>query len=356
MSDASRRVIELTGADLLLVTSALDWLTSSTDDESVRLATGWPAVGVSWLSSALRGSPDAGEPGPAAREVADLVRRGLAEQGFAASPEPVAGRTVRLRFRRPDDDGGPEPRLAVDVVGAERPGDPEVHAHVRAGVHDPAIERVLAELTDAPAGRTQPVTAEAFLRDLVPGDRPEWGRIEPGERRAGVRALLRDVAGPAADWWRARGSRTALVAGLAAERHPTPAAARRLATGRALTDDPAGAAAALGRQIRALPSLPWPADRYTSAFLARFAARFGLDLGIAPAGPAPPAGARTPVVLRAGGRELALDAARVTVIVAALGAALDEDDLEFELMVGPSKAQAREVRARLLPAISRNGS
>lgn len=336
-------LVELTGADLLVVTSALDWLTSSLDDESVRLATGWPAVGVAWLSSTLSGPVTPRSVGSAALIFADDLREALAAQGFMLWSESVVGRTVSVRFRRPVV-AGPEPRLAIDVVGGEQADDPTVHVHVRVGVHDFGIEGALAEMTDSPAGRPQPVTDEVFLLDLVP-DAPasEWVRIGPGERQSGCRALLRDIAESATVWWAARADRAALIEMLSGVRHRALTTDRRVAAGLALAGDPAGAESALRRQVGALASLSWPAEHYTAAFLARFADRFGLDLTVTRPAPVPSGGAHTPVMVNAGSR-FVLDQARATVLVAALGVALDEDDFEFEMAIGPSKAQAREIR------------
>jgi len=352
--------IELTRADLLLLASALDWLTSSQDDESIRLTTGWPAVGLAWLSSTLDEPAEAGGTEPAApaptdtagtavRAVAEAVREGLVAQEFAPPLACAAGRTVRLCARRPAP--GPEPRLAVDVAGGEHPGDETVHVHVRVGVHDPGIEDALAEATDAPAGRTQPFTAETFLLDLVPADPPPaWTRIAPGDQGTAVQALLHDLAGPATEWWQARATRAALADHLATTPHRPLAADRRLAAARALTGDPAGAASALHRHLQTLPALPWPAAHYTAAFLTRLATRFALDLDL-PHPPPPTATARTPVTLHVAGRRVTLDAARLLVLVATLGAALDEDDFEFEMLIAGSKPQARELRTRLLSAL-----
>lgn len=350
--------VELTDTDFRLVRSALDWLTSSLDDESIRLATGWPAVGVAWLSSALsresRTNAEGGAGGlapartPAVHAVADTVRCGLATQGFVVSSATVVGRTLLTSFRSPRD-SGPEPRLAVGVTAGE---DKDfVHAHVRVGVHDARIEQMLAELTDAPGGRTRRVTTEIFLLDLVPDDPPPWSHIAPGEEANAGAALLRDIAAFAVPWWTARDSHEALIERLGAELHPSRADDRRLAVGRALAGDRTGAAEALRRHVGELRFLRWPADLFMAAFLARFEGRFGVDLGVGCPEGVPSTGARTPVIVRFGDRRFDLDAARLVAIAAALGAALDESDLEFEMLVGPSKEQARAIRAALLSSV-----
>lgn len=350
--------IELTDTDLRLVRSALDWLNSSLDDESVRLATGWPAVGVAWLSSTLsRESRTNAEGGagrlvpattPAVHAVADTVRRGLATQGFSASSATVVGRTLLTSFRLARD-GGPEPRLTVGVTAGE--GTDFVHAHVRVGVHDARIEQTLAELTDAPDGRPRQVTAEIFLLDLVTDDPPPWSHIAPGEETNAGAALLQDIAAFAVPWWTARDSREALIERLGAELHPSRADDRRLAVGRALAGDRTGAAEALRRHVGELRFLRWPADLFMAAFLARFADRLGVDLGVVRPDGVPSTGARTPVIVRFGDRRFDLDAARLVAIVAALGAALDASDLEFEMLVGPSKEHANAIRAALRSAV-----
>jgi len=349
----ARRATVTTG-DVLLISMALDWLVSSRDGEEVAMLTGQARTAVEGLSGRLwggykraraaagsrpeesSGAHEAPAIGTRCADVGETVGHRMTEFGFAVLGIEVGAASARTVVER-HASAEVVDRLVIGL--AEDPGSDSAVVRCTVRVRHIGIEDTLRDLLELPPEVEAQPTIEVTLDDLVPQGADRGRRIRDRDG-AELPELMNDVRNHVLPWFGALSDSAEVLDRLRAERFPSPHDERRLAVGCALAGDMDGAVRAVRRHIDRLADLPSPARHRVAGFLRRFGERFAVPLAVPePAHVAPDA---VSLHLAGGaGHFMELDPAEVDIVTATVGCALLEDDLEFEMGIGPSKDQAR---------------